>query len=162
MEGYIYCLTNEAIPNLVKIGKTARDPVQRAAEISANTGVPTPFAVAWSLKVADMDRAETDLHAALHNSRLQKRREFFRCSPAKAKAAARRLSSVKAPKAQQRSAGPGDTLMGLVLTAGTLATFYAAITLDLDTVTIAKAVAALAIGLGMIFQGRALLGMLRR
>ena len=160
MDGYIYCLTNDAIPNLVKIGKTARDPATRAAEISATTGVPTPFAVAWSIKTRDMDRAEADLHKALHRHRLQKKREFFRCSPAKAKAAARKVVRNADSKAPKRTGGQ-DTVMGVILTIGTLATFYAAITLDLDAETVMKAVAGLAIGLGVIFQGRALLGLLK-
>ena len=48
--GYVYILTNEAMPNLVKIGYTDRTPEERAAELykdqnSAVTGVRVPFDV---------------------------------------------------------------------------------------------------------------------
>lgn len=160
MGGYIYCLTNRAIPKLVKIGKTARDPMARAAEISAGTGVPTPFDVAWSMKVRDMDRAETDLHHALSKFRLQKKREFFRCSPGQARAAAKKLQGKGARQVRKRIASH-DRMMGLGLTAGTAAIFAAAVTLDLDTATVATTTAALALGFCAIFQSLRLLNLLK-
>src|SRR5688572_6679317 len=45
--GYLYVLINPSLPGLVKIGKTNRDPEQRAAELSAATGVPTPFVLVY-------------------------------------------------------------------------------------------------------------------
>ena len=46
--GYVYILTNEAMPNLVEIGYTDRTPEERAAELykdrnGAVTAVPVPF-----------------------------------------------------------------------------------------------------------------------
>ncbi len=43
--GYVYVLMNSSMRGLVKIGKTEREPEERAKELSASTGVPTPFMV---------------------------------------------------------------------------------------------------------------------
>ena len=42
MEGSVYVLTNPAMPNMVKIGKTTRDVELRLADLYS-TGVPLPF-----------------------------------------------------------------------------------------------------------------------
>ena len=42
-EGWVYILTNEAMPGLVKIGYTMNDPAIRAEELSSDTGVPLPI-----------------------------------------------------------------------------------------------------------------------
>ena len=44
MEGSVYVLTNPAMPNMVKIGKTTRDVELRLADLYS-TGVPLPFAL---------------------------------------------------------------------------------------------------------------------
>jgi len=77
--GYIYILFNPSIPGLVKIGKTERDPRERARELSQATGVATPFEVAYTAAFADCDVAERYMHAVLeHNGfRLAGNREFF-------------------------------------------------------------------------------------
>src|ERR1700731_1343772 len=77
--GYIYILFNPSIPGLVKIGKTERDPRERARELSQATGVATPFEVAYTAAFADCDVAERSMHAVLeHNGfRLAGNREFF-------------------------------------------------------------------------------------
>ena len=41
--GYVYILENASMPGLIKIGKTSRDSVERARELSSATGVPTGF-----------------------------------------------------------------------------------------------------------------------
>ena len=45
--GWVYILTNKAMPGLVKIGLTTRDLEEWAAELLGATGVPLPFVVAW-------------------------------------------------------------------------------------------------------------------
>ena len=42
-KGYVYVLINSSMPNLVKIGKTTKDPNERVKELSSATGVATPF-----------------------------------------------------------------------------------------------------------------------
>ncbi|MEN9575730.1 MAG: hypothetical protein RL514_3585 [Verrucomicrobiota bacterium] len=77
--GHIYVLINPSIDGLVKIGKTTRSPEERAEELSAATGVATPFYVAYSIQVADCHHAEEFVHAILdHNGfRRSPNREFF-------------------------------------------------------------------------------------
>jgi len=64
---------------LVKVGKTTRDPDQRAGELSATTGVPTPFVVVYHAYFSDCGAAEAYVHAALEskNFRVSSNREFF-------------------------------------------------------------------------------------
>lgn len=84
--GFVYVLLNPSIPGCVKIGKTTRDTATRAAELSAATGVPTPFLVAYEAYFKDCDRAETHVHALLEASgvRLTPNREFFSIGAPKA------------------------------------------------------------------------------
>jgi hypothetical protein len=47
LEGIVYVLTNEAMPHMVKIGRTSGGGVdRRVAELSRATGIPLPFKVA--------------------------------------------------------------------------------------------------------------------
>ena len=60
--GYLYILTNASMPELLKVGRTARDPHERARELST-TGVPTPFEVAWvSRALVNVSEAEAAAH----------------------------------------------------------------------------------------------------
>jgi hypothetical protein len=68
------------MPGLVKVGKTTRDPDQRADELSSVTGVATPFVVAFQQHFADCDAAEDFIHVRLQECgyRESSNREFFR------------------------------------------------------------------------------------
>ena len=74
---YIYVISNESMPGLVKIGKTQRHPLARISELNL-TNVPTPFILEFSLKVQDSTRAEKIVHRVLAKYRVSKDREFFR------------------------------------------------------------------------------------
>ena len=78
-DGYVYALINPSLKGLVKIGKTKRTPEIRAQELSASTGVPTPFSVAFEILVNDCDDAENFIHEKLEQRgyRLSPDREFF-------------------------------------------------------------------------------------
>ncbi len=78
--GFVYILTNPAYVDLVKIGHTGRDPHTRASELSAGTGVPARFVVAWSHPVRDHEALEGIVHGRLARCRANDNREFFRCS----------------------------------------------------------------------------------
>jgi hypothetical protein len=82
-QGWIYVLVNSSTPGLVKVGRTARPPADRAAELSAATGVPTPFVVAFDQAFADCCEAERLIHAELDRRglRVAPNREFFRGPP---------------------------------------------------------------------------------
>jgi len=80
-EGYVYVLFNSAFPpGQFKIGKTTKRPEVRAREISAATGVPRPFEVAYEARVKNCDRAEQLIHQRLHSYRSSSNREFFELS----------------------------------------------------------------------------------
>lgn len=78
--GYVYVLTNEAMPGLVKIGKTTRDVEQRVSELW-QTGVPSPFVVAHSVLSPDCSDMERAAHDNFSNFRVNQGREFFRVEP---------------------------------------------------------------------------------
>lgn len=77
--GFVYALINPSLDGIVKIGSTTRDPEMRAKELSAATGVPTPFIVAYSISVSDALSAEAHVHTALEQRgfRVSENREFF-------------------------------------------------------------------------------------
>ncbi len=79
-QGFIYILINPSLAGLLKIGKTRRSPEGRASELSAATGVPTPFIVAFDEQFDDCDTAERYIHTLLQEKgyRVAENREFFR------------------------------------------------------------------------------------
>ena len=78
--GYLYVLANSAMPDLVKVGKTNRNPLLRAQELSSTTGLPTPFIVVYEQFFEDCDTAESFVHTILEKQgyRLSQNREFFK------------------------------------------------------------------------------------
>ena len=83
MEGTVYVLTNPAMPNMVKIGKTTRDVELRLADLYS-TGVPLPFECEYEAKVNNVDKTEKAFHTAFEPSRVNPRREFFNINPEQA------------------------------------------------------------------------------
>ena len=85
-EGYVYVMTNPSMEGQVKIGKTQRDPYERAKELSAATGVPTPFTVVFYKHFNDCNFAEKTIHQFLESKgyRISANREFFNMSTTEA------------------------------------------------------------------------------
>ena len=77
MVGIVYLLTNEAMPGLVKIGKTTNDDAQVRMDQLYNTSVPVPFTCELALQVENPGKVEQALHKVFHPSRVNPRREFF-------------------------------------------------------------------------------------
>ena len=78
--GYIYALTNEFMPGLVKIGRTDRNPELRAKELFT-TGVPVPFKIQIAKRVKDPIEKEKLLHSIMGRHEVDeklRKREFFR------------------------------------------------------------------------------------
>lgn len=76
--GIVYVLTNDAMPGMVKIGRTSGEGVERrVAELSRATGVPLPFKVAVARTVHDAHKVEKALHIAFGPDRVNPSREFF-------------------------------------------------------------------------------------
>lgn len=93
MSGIIYVLTNEAMPGLVKIGKTTQDMPQVRMDQLYTTGVPVPFECAIAMRVEDPGAIEQALHIAFGPQRINARREFFEISPEQAIAIIKQLGS---------------------------------------------------------------------
>lgn len=77
--GYLYLMINPSMEGMVKIGRTKLTPEQRAKELSAATGVPTPLQVVYEQYFSDVVEAEARVHALLEfrNFRVSVSREFF-------------------------------------------------------------------------------------
>lgn len=84
--GYIYVMVNPSLPNLVKIGKTTREPNERAKELSSATGVPTPFILVYYKPFKDCHLAEIVIHHFFEEkgTRINGNREFFQVSTTEA------------------------------------------------------------------------------
>lgn len=77
MAGFIYIMSNPAFPDLLKIGKSKKDPTQdRVAELN-QTGVPKPFRVEYYAFVENEDSLESLAHQHFSAQRPNKKREFF-------------------------------------------------------------------------------------
>lgn len=81
MPEIIYVLTNEAMPGLVKIGRTAGAVEERLSQLSSHAGVPVPFECHFAAEVDNGIRVENILHRLFDPDRLNPRREFFRVEP---------------------------------------------------------------------------------
>lgn len=77
MKGWIYILTNDGFRDLLKIGFSDRDPVNRVEELYT-TGVPFPFKLVYSALAADAAYVEKLVHTSLNEYRVNESREFFR------------------------------------------------------------------------------------
>lgn len=82
--GYVYVLSNPAMPGIVKIGKTTQSPEDRARQIGDATGVPFPFKIEFSVFLPDCHSAERFIHQRFKGQRCNERREFFRVLPSEA------------------------------------------------------------------------------
>ena len=81
---FVYVLTNESMPGIVKIGMTTSPIESRMLQLDT-TGVPLPFECYYAARVNDQKRVEKALHEAFGDHRVRKIREFFRLDPYKAK-----------------------------------------------------------------------------
>lgn len=77
--GHLYVLANSSMPGFAKIGKTTRNPAERAVELSGATGLPTPFIVVYEQLFQDCGAAESFVHTYLAQKgyRVSDNREFF-------------------------------------------------------------------------------------
>ena len=92
MAGFIYIMSNPAFPNLLKIGKSKKDPTTDRVNELNQTGVPEPFKVEYYAFVEDEDYLEGVVHKRFAVSRPNKSREFFNIDCVAAIEAIRELS----------------------------------------------------------------------
>jgi hypothetical protein len=77
MKGWVYVISNIALPDLVKVGYTMKDPEQRAKELK-NTGSPHPYLVDYEALTEDPREVEQEAHELLSSKHEGK--EWFKCS----------------------------------------------------------------------------------
>lgn len=77
----VYVLTNEAMPGLIKIGRSA-DVLARLKQLD-NTSLPLPYECHYAAQVDNAVEVERLLHQLFADHRVRPNREFFRLSPEK-------------------------------------------------------------------------------
>lgn len=89
VKGFVYVMSNESMPGLIKIGMSTKIPEERAKELSSATSTPTPFTVEYYALFDDMRKAERLAHQKMQ--RYHHGKEFFQAPPEKAIQAIERL-----------------------------------------------------------------------
>lgn len=79
MKGYVYVLSNPAMPGLVKIGFTLSGGQHRKTQLRT-TGVPAIFELEFEIFVEDAQSLEAAVHKHLAHARYSKDREYFAVS----------------------------------------------------------------------------------
>lgn len=78
-KGILYVLTNDAMPGIVKIGKT-NDIKQRLTSLDS-TSVPVPFRCHYAVETDNYEFKEKRVHDAFSDYRIRPNREFFKIAP---------------------------------------------------------------------------------
>jgi hypothetical protein len=89
IRGWVYVITNKAMPELVKVGYSTKDPELRAGELD-NTGAPHAYVVEFDVLVENPRDVEQKAHAQL--SAFHERKEWFRCPVSQAISAIKTVS----------------------------------------------------------------------
>ena len=87
MSNIVYILTNQAMPDLIKIGITD-NLVRRMRELD-KTGTPLPFECYYAVEINDKSKIrfiEKKIHESFDDKRIRQNREFFSVTPQQAKA----------------------------------------------------------------------------
>jgi len=77
MKGWVYVITNRAMPGLVKVGFSTKYPDMRAKELD-HTGSPHPYQVEYEMLIEEPFHIEQKTHKRLSSKREGK--EWFKCS----------------------------------------------------------------------------------
>ena len=84
MSKIVYILSNQSMPETIKIGIT--DNLERRMRELDNTSTPLPFECYYAVEVQDAKVIEKKIHEGLDDKRVRQNREFFNTSPEQAKA----------------------------------------------------------------------------
>ena len=94
MLGYVYVMSNEAMPGVYKIGCTSRHPYERASDLYT-TGVPKPFVVEYFININNYENIEKLVHKKLSAYNFGK--EFFKYDLDKCILAIREIADKASP-----------------------------------------------------------------
>lgn len=92
MLGFVYIISNPAMPGLVKVGFSTKDPRERALELSG-TWVPEDYRVEYCCLVDNPELLERETHESLASCAAG--REWFRCSGRDAVRAIRNVAQTR-------------------------------------------------------------------
>lgn len=81
---WVYIMTNESMPGIVKIGITRGDVNDRARALSSSTSSPAPFQLFYAKKCICGPDIEKIMFRRMAWMRVSPNREFFNCSPRQA------------------------------------------------------------------------------
>lgn len=81
MPQIVYVLTNEYMPDIIKIGQTTDSVEARLKQLNSCSGVPFPFECFFAAEVDSCSDTERKLHQLFSKFRINPRREFFRVDP---------------------------------------------------------------------------------
>jgi len=84
MTKIVYILTNESMPDTIKVGIT--DSLDRRVRELDNTSTPLPFECYYAVEVENASAIEKKIHEGLDDKRVRQNREFFNTTPEQAKA----------------------------------------------------------------------------
>lgn len=78
MEGFVYVMSNELMPGVLKVGYTTRTPDARALEMSSHEAVPVRMKVEY---YAFVDTAVSEIESRTHRQlqAFSVAKEWFRC-----------------------------------------------------------------------------------
>ena len=79
----VYILTNQSMPNTIKIGVTEN--LERRIKELDNTSTPMPFECYYAVEVKDASIIEKKIHEGFDDKRIRQNREFFSVSAEQAK-----------------------------------------------------------------------------
>ena len=80
----VYILTNESMPDTIKVGITEN--LDRRIRELDNTSTPLPFECYYAVEVENASAIEKKIHEGLDDKRVRQNREFFNATPEQAKA----------------------------------------------------------------------------
>ena len=106
--GSVYCMANDEMPRVVKIGATLRCPEDRLNDARSTTWAPTCFRIIAQALVEDAFAAEQAIHALLAHRRLEARREFFRLTHAEARALLAAVQLTAGPESEAGQTSEAD------------------------------------------------------
>ncbi|HWQ27247.1 MAG TPA: GIY-YIG nuclease family protein [Chlorobaculum sp.] len=81
MPEIVYVLINEAMPGIVKIGRTIDNVESRIVQLSSSSGVPLAFECYFAAEVQNCANLERKLHQLFSENRVNPKREFFKIDP---------------------------------------------------------------------------------
>ena len=80
-DGIVYLLTNESMPNFVRLDFTQKDDVAERVQRLNKGSVPMPFSLYFAARVPDCLQLERTLHLIFGERRMPRNREFFKINP---------------------------------------------------------------------------------